>query len=751
MLQRLFPPVFAAVLAGVLAVPANAAVAPFNFDTTPGRLPKTVVPTAYRITLTPDAAAKTLSGREEITLEVRRPAGTIVFNTHDITISEARLDGTPVANVKTENDKQLTTLTLAHPASAGHHVLALTYAGKIEDSADGLFAQDYRKADGTTGRMLSTQFESTDARRMFPSWDEPAFRATFELTVNVPASWSVVSNTPVATQRANGALQTVTFGRTPRMPTYLVEFSGGDLAAISGVGTNGVKQTVWAVRGDEQNGGYTLASAKQILSYYDDYFGVKFPLPKLDHIAIPGGFGGAMENWGAITYNEAIIIHRPDASLNQKQRGYSIVAHEMAHQWNGDLVTMAWWDDIWLNESFASWMAAKATAKFNPDWNWWQGQADSKETAMNADARGNVHAIQVHVVDELQADASFDSAITYDKGQAFLRMLEAYLGEGTFRTGIRAYMQAHKYSNATTADLWNALTAASHKDVGALAKAWTEQPGYPLITVTASCDAAGNRTVALAQHRFLIDGTTVGANQRWNVPVGIASGNAPPRYLLLTRRSRAGSRRDAAASRCGRTCRISATTGWRTTRDVRDEPARVRDDPRRRQDRDALRPVGARAQRRGSALNVHGARQRDGRRSQRAGVGDDRRRPAVARARDPRDAAARRDRGVRAHAGDALRRVRSGGMRRPASRCNRANCGARCSVHSERGVIPRPSPRRTNASTACSPTGVRSRRTCATRRRDRRRQRGPSDVRQAARALAEHQGPDCWPAGTAPR
>ncbi len=554
MLHRLFPTAVAAVLLGVLAAPASAAVAPFNFDTTPGRLPKTVVPTAYRITLTPDATAKTLAGTEEITLDVRRATGSIVFNTHDITISEARLDGTPVAKIATENEKQLTTLTLAHPAAVGRHVLTLTYSGKIEDSPDGLFAQDYRKPDGTTGRMLSTQFESTDARRMFPSWDEPAFRATFELTAIVPASWSVVSNTPIAAQKANGALQTVTFARTPRMPTYLVEFSGGDLAAISGVGSNGVKQTVWAVRGDEQNGGYTLASAKQILSYYDDYFGVKFPLPKLDHIAIPGGFGGAMENWGAITYNEAIIIHRPDATLNQKQRGYSIVAHEMAHQWNGDLVTMAWWDDIWLNESFASWMAAKATAKFNPDWNWWQGEADSKETAMNADARGNVHAIQVHVVDELQADASFDPAITYDKGQAFLRMLEAYLGESTFRTGIRAYMQAHKYSNATTADLWNALTKTSKKDVGALAKAWTEQPGYPLVTVTASCDAAGNRTVALAQHRFLIDGTHVGANQLWNVPVGIASGNAALHYVLLTKAKQGG----IAAGRCGEPLRANA-------------------------------------------------------------------------------------------------------------------------------------------------------------------------------------------------
>jgi aminopeptidase N len=554
MLERLSRSALAAGLFLILASPA-AAVAPFNFDTTPGRLPKTVVPTDYRIALTPDASAKTLRGTENVALDVRRPTARIVFNTHDITISEARFDGTAVAKVTTENDKQLTTLTLARPAAVGRHLLTLMYAGKIEDSPDGLFAQDYRKADGTLGRMLSTQFESTDARRMFPSWDEPAFRATFQLTVTVPAAWKVVSNTPIAASQVSGTLQTVVFARTPRMPTYLVEFSGGDLASLSGVGSNGVRQTVWAIRGDEANGAYTLASAEQILSYYDDYFGVKFPLPKLDHIAIPGGFGGAMENWGAITYNESIIIHRPNATLRQKQTGYSIVAHEMAHQWNGDLVTMGWWDDIWLNESFASWMAAKATDKFNPSWHWWQGEAGSKESAMNADARGNVHAIQQHVVDELQADASFDPAITYDKGQAFLRMLEAYLGETTFRAGIRTYMRAHKYSNATTADLWNALTAASKKDVGGLAKAWTEQPGYPLITVTATCDATGKRTVALAQKRFLIDGTTVGANQLWNVPVGIASGTAAPHYVLFTTAQQSG----IAAGRCSEPLRANVS------------------------------------------------------------------------------------------------------------------------------------------------------------------------------------------------
>ncbi|MDB5028751.1 MAG: pepN, partial [Candidatus Eremiobacteraeota bacterium] len=419
MLHRLARLALAAALFLGAVVPAGA-VAPFNFETTPGRLPKTVVPTDYRIAITPDATAKTLRGSETVALDVRRATASIVFNTHDMTVSDARLDGAPVAKVTTENDKQLTTLSLARPVGVGKHVLTLAYAGKIEDAAQGLFAQDYRKPDGTTGRMLSTQFESTDARRMFPSWDEPAFRATYQLTVTLPAAWSAVSNTPIRSRTAHGALQTVAFERTPRMPSYLVELSAGELASISGVGSDGIKQTLWAVRGDEKHGGYALESAKQILPYYEEYFGVKYPLAKLDHIAIPGGFGGAMENWGAITYNERILIHRPDATLDSKQSGYSIVAHEMAHQWNGDLVTMGWWDDIWLNESFASWMAAKATDKFNPGWQWMQREAGSKEAAMNADARSGVHAIQQHITNELEADASFDPEITYDKGQAFL-------------------------------------------------------------------------------------------------------------------------------------------------------------------------------------------------------------------------------------------------------------------------------------------------------------------------------------------
>ena len=399
------------------AAPA-AASAPFTFDAAPGRLPKSVVPIDYRIAIVPDAQAKTLSGTETILLEVRKPVRTIVFNSLGERLQNVTLDGAPAAGVESDDATQLTTVTLAGDVPVGRHTLAFAYTGKLESAPQGLFVQRYRSG-AATGTMLSTQFEATDARRMFPCWDEPAFRATFQLTVTVPAAWSVVSNMPVQTQSVSGATASTTFRRSPKMPTYLVEFSAGDLAHID-ADAHGRHFAVWAVRGQEQLGSYALANAQQILADYNEYFGYRYPLPKLDSIAVPGGFGGAMENWGAITYNDQLLLLMPNAPFDQMQRVYSIQAHEMAHQWNGDLVTMGWWDDIWLNESFASWMAAKETALRNPSWKWWEHQDASKETAMNADARANSHAIEQHITTEMEAEASFDSEITYNKGAGVL-------------------------------------------------------------------------------------------------------------------------------------------------------------------------------------------------------------------------------------------------------------------------------------------------------------------------------------------
>jgi aminopeptidase N len=507
--------------------------APFSVDQVPGRLPKDVVPVRYQIVIVPNSQALTLTGRESVLLKVREATGTLKFNSLNETLHGVRFDGKPVKQVVSNDALQLTTVTLSEPAAAGAHTLSFAYAGKIETQPRGLFAQAYAGRTGAKNLLLSTQMEATDARRMFPCWDEPAFRATFDLTVTVPAAWVTIANMPVARRVVHGKLATTSFARTPKMPSYLLEFTAGDLRQISAA-RDGVKFAVWAVSGSEQNGQTALGNAETILADYDEYFGYRYPLPKLDSIAVPGGFQGAMENWGAITYNDQALLLSSSSTIENRQQVFSIQAHEMAHQWNGDLVTMGWWDDIWLNESFASWMAARETDLRNPDWKWWEDQDGDKEGAMRADARASSHAIQQSVTDELQALNAFDPEITYSKGQAILRMLEAYLGPGTFRSGIRAFMHEHAFSNATTGDLWEALNAASGKDAGGIAADWTGQAGFPLVEVAARCDAAGARTLTLTQRRFLLRGAGSGS-QQWRVPLQIRSGgDASPRALLFS-------------------------------------------------------------------------------------------------------------------------------------------------------------------------------------------------------------------------
>jgi aminopeptidase N len=517
----------------MLAVPIWAEE-PYSFDKAPGRLPKDVVPIDYTIDIVPDTKALTLSGHESVLLQFRSAAATVKFNSLNETLREVRLDGRAVKSVGSDDAQQLTTVTLSAPVPVGQHKLTFAYTAKIEEQPRGLFAQSYRGQAGAQGLLLTTQMEATDARRMFPCWDEPAFRATFQLQTTVPAAWQSVSNMPIAQRVVHGSLATTTFARSPKMPSYLVEFTAGDLAQISATADN-IRFAVWAVRGQESGGETALANAQQILADYNDYFGYRFPLPKLDSIAIPGGFSGAMENWGAITYNEQLLLLTPASTVGDRQQVFSVQAHEMAHQWNGDLVTMAWWDDIWLNESFASWMAAKETAQRNPDWKWWEEQDGDKEGAMSADARASSHAIQQHVTDELQATNAFDPQITYSKGQAILRMFEAYLGPDIFRSGVRGYIKARAFSNATTADLWNGLSQASSRDVAAIAAEWTEQAGFPLVAVSAHCDAAGARTIHISQKRFLLSGTDA-ASSHWKVPLQIRSGAAgTPQSVLLSR------------------------------------------------------------------------------------------------------------------------------------------------------------------------------------------------------------------------
>ena len=535
----------------LLATQACAA-APFSFATAPGRLPKNVLPVDYTIAVIPDAVARTLRGRESVTLEFREPSAKIIFNSLNQRLDSVQLDGKAVSSVVSNDEQQLTTVTLASPAAAGRHTLTFTYVGKIETIPQGLFAQPYVSPGGAKGLLLSTQFESTDARRMFPCWDEPAFRARFALTVTVPANWVAVSNMPIAHREAQGKLATISFERSPSMPSYLVHLTAGDLAAITGH-SGKTRLGVWAVRGQEQYGAVALANATQILADYNDYFDYPYPLAKLDSIAVPGGFSGAMEDWGAISYNDQTLLVTPSSTVDDIQNVYSIQAHEMAHQWHGDLVTMAWWDDIWLNESFASWRAAAQTDQRHPDWHWWEVQDEVKEAAMRADARVSSHAIEQPVNDELQATNVFDPDITYNKGQAVLRMFEAHLGADQFRNGVRGLMKTHAYSNASSEDLWTALSAASGRNVSEIATSWTEQPGFPVVSVAAGCDDAGLRTLTLSQRRFLLRGQD-DEGTHWMVPLQIRSGAAAaPQPVLLVRGGQT-----VVAGKCGDALSVNA-------------------------------------------------------------------------------------------------------------------------------------------------------------------------------------------------
>jgi aminopeptidase N len=289
-------------------------------------------------------------------------------------------------------------------------------------------------------------------------------------------------------------------------------------------------------------GHYALESSQQILDYFNDYFGQPFPLPKLDHIAVPGGFGGAMENWGGITYYESRLLFDPEKSSAETKQGiYEVIAHETAHMWFGDLVTMAWWDNLWLNEGFASWMGTKVTAKFNPDWEVWLSKTTprdptrrhgiGKEAAMEGDARSTTHPIQQPIATEAEASSAFDD-ITYRKGQSFLRMLESFLGEDVFRDGIRRYMAAHKFSNTTTADLWNALAQASGKPVTEIAAAWTQQPGFPIVKVAR--DASGK--ITLTQERFTVHFDKAPPLE-WKIPLTYQAAGEPAAGLLMSSKS----------------------------------------------------------------------------------------------------------------------------------------------------------------------------------------------------------------------
>ena len=516
----------------VAAAQAGSKGATFASVTT--QLPRNVRPSHYDLSFTPDADKMSFAAKVKIAIEVVEPTSTITLQAADLAFSKAEIAGVGAATVKVDDDAQTASFTFAKALPKGKYVLALDYTGKIYTQAAGLFALDYETETGKK-RAIYTQFENSDARRFIPSWDEPFYKATYSVEATIPTGQMALGNMPIASSKDLGGGKTlVKFATSPKMSTYLLFFGVGEFDRAS-IKSAGVDVGVVTKKGDTPKAAFALKSAADILPWYNDYFGTPYPLPVLDNIAAPGRsqFFSAMENWGAIFYFEYAMNLDPKISTeSDKQNVFTTVAHEMAHQWFGDLVTMAWWDDLWLNEGFASWMEGRATEHFHPEWNSALGSVGGREYAMGLDALSTTHPVVQHVTTVEQASQAFD-AITYQKGEAVIRMLESYVGHDAWRDGVRAYMKKHAHGNTVSDDLWSSVEAAAKKPILAIAHDFTLQPGVPLITVDAAACAAGKTTLTLTQGQFSKDMPDK-APLIWRTPVTVQAVGGGTAKTLVT-------------------------------------------------------------------------------------------------------------------------------------------------------------------------------------------------------------------------
>lgn len=512
-------------------------------ESIPSDLPRHARPTHYSIEVTPDAAALTFTGKVAIDLRVFSTTDSLTLHGNGLSVASAKLvppaGGQPITlQAIADNNAQLLRFVAPAAIQPGTYRLDIAYAGTIGTQPSGLFALDYPdKRTGKTVRGLFTQFEAPDARRFVPSFDEPSYKATFDLAAIVPASQMAISNMPITkTQELSAGRKRVTFGTTPKMSSYLLFFGLGDFERTTKVASDGVEVGIVAPAGSGAQATYALDSLAEVLPWFGDYFGVKYTLPKLDNVVAPGSsqFFGAMENWGAIMTFERILLRDPaNTSPSGVQAIFNTQAHEVAHQWFGNLVTMAWWDDIWLNEGFASWVSDKVTDQLRPEWNWKLGGVDGREEAMSLDALPTTHAVVQTIRTASEMEQAFD-AITYQKGQAIIGMLEDYVGQDLWRTGIRSYMAQHKHGNTQSRDLWSAIEGAGAKDVNLIADAFTRIPGVPLLRVTAVSCKSGKTQLQLAQDAFSLDPSDRGGEKPiWPMPLLIRVGEqAPVRHLM---------------------------------------------------------------------------------------------------------------------------------------------------------------------------------------------------------------------------
>ncbi len=492
-------------------------------------LPKNVVPVHYSLTLAPDLKAATFTGDETLDVSLQQPTDAITLNAAEITFLQATITAqgsTQAASVTLDAAKEQATFHLAHALPAGSASIHILYTGILNSELRGFYLSKTARRN-----YAVTQFEPTDARRAFPSFDEPEFKATYSTHLIVDTGDTAISNTNIVHDVPGpvAGKHTITFATTPKMSTYLVAFLIGDFQCVSGE-SDGVPIRACATPDKVQMGRFAVQAAEFVLHYYDHYFGIKYPMPKLDMIAIPDFEAGAMENFGAITYRETdFLIDEKTAPLAAKKRVAVVVAHEMAHQWFGDMVTMQWWDNLWLNEGFATWMESKPVAAWHPEWKQPQDDALDLDSILNLDAGRVTRTIRAQADTPAQINEMFDG-ITYQKGGAVLAMVENYLGEETFRRGVHKYLLAHMYGNATAEDFWNAQTAVSHKPVNKIMQSFVALPGVPLLRFTAPVQGT---TQVKQQRFFLSSGAQQPAQaQLWTIPVCFQSSRKPKCELL---------------------------------------------------------------------------------------------------------------------------------------------------------------------------------------------------------------------------
>lgn len=493
------------------------------------RLPETAVPTNYKLTFTPDFTNDTFGGDEIIHVNISKPTDKIVLNALEIKFEDVTIDAagkSQKATVTTDENSEMATLKVANSIPAGAATVHIKFTGILNDKLAGFYLSKSDKR-----KYAVTQFEATDARRAFPSFDEPAYKATFDITIVADKGDTAISNAKIVsdTPGPGEGKHTLKFATTPKMSTYLVAMLVGDWKCVSDE-VDGIPLRVCSVPGKEQMGTFALEATKHILHYYNQYFSMKYPFGKLDQVAIPDFEAGAMENAGAITYREPLLLADPNTtSEDQKISIASVIAHEVAHQWFGDLVTMKWWDDIWLNEGFATWMTPKPLEAWKPEWKQNEQKVLDANYSINGDSVVATRPIHQAAETKGEINALFDG-IAYGKTAAVLQMVESYLGPDVFRTGVNRYLQEHSYANATAQDFWNTQTAVSSKPVDQIMHSFVMQPGVPFVDVTSSC-SNGKSQVTLAQKRYFYDTALFAkeTGETWNIPVclqGMSSTNS---------------------------------------------------------------------------------------------------------------------------------------------------------------------------------------------------------------------------------